>query len=300
MTPEVTSKNPESIVDDVGSNNDADSMMMEVGSERDTDSEMADVEQKSNNYARDEHTTNAGRSSYRIKKDFKSVIPEVMPSSQHTEQLFNPSYLSIVLSYQQHDQYVNIFPPESDVQQQRAGTKSSKSEEESETQPELLLQPETRPISYEQLAVEVKSIYAGLVTVEAKCIKIDERHSAAVKYDPIKKTNLKDDQWQSLIALHIQLLHDHYDFFLASQHPSATLALKALAAKYGMPRRMWRHGIHALLEVFRAQLPGSLEHMLAFIYIAYNMVALLYETVPAHEDTWTETLGMSRHVFVNH
>lgn len=164
--------------------------------------------------------------------------------------------------------------------------------EGSEVDPEMLLQPDTRPISHEQLVVEVKGIYAGLVMVEAKCIDIDERQSAAAQEkDPSKKIDLKNDQWQSLIALHKQLLHEHHDFFLASQHPSASPALSRLAAKYSMPARMWRHGIHAFLEVLRHRLPQSLEHMLAFIYIAYSMMALLYETVSTFEDTWIECLG---------
>ena len=163
-----------------------------------------------------------------------------------------------------------------------------------EAQPEMLLQPDTRPISHEQLVVEVKGIYAGLVMVEAKCIDIDERQSAAAQEkDPSKRHDLKNDQWQSLIALHKQLLHEHHDFFLASQHPSASPALSRLAAKYSMPARMWRHGIHAFLEVLRHRLPQSLEHMLAFIYIAYSMMALLYETVSTFEDTWIECLGNS-------
>ena len=188
--------------------------------------------------------------------------------------------------------------------------------ESPETEPEMLLQPETRPISQAQLVqshpyyfirrrqdesgltnkqvVEVKGIYAGLVMVEAKCIDIDERQSAtAQERDPLKRISLKDDQWQSLIALHKQLLHEHHDFFLASQHPSASDALSRLAAKYSMPARMWRHGIHAFLEVLRHRLPESLEHMLAFIYIAYSMMALLYETVSTFEDTWIECLGNS-------
>ncbi len=75
-----------------------------------------------------------------------------------------------------------------------------------EDEPEMLLQPETRPISHEQLVVEVKGIYAGLVLVEAKCIDIDERQNAAAQEkDPSKKTELKNDQWQSLIALHKQV-----------------------------------------------------------------------------------------------
>ena len=160
--------------------------------------------------------------------------------------------------------------------------------EDSEVEPEMLLQPDTRPISHEQLASEVKSIYAGLVMVEAKCIEVDERQSTA---NASSKLELRDDQWQSLIAFHKQLLHEHHDFFLASQHPSASPALKRLAAKYLMPARMWRHGIHAFLEVLRHRLPESIEHMLAFIYIAYSMMALLYETVGTFEDTWIECLG---------
>ena len=156
--------------------------------------------------------------------------------------------------------------------------------------PEMLRQPETRSISHEQLVIEVKGIYAGLVMVEAKCIDVDEKQ-ARLAVETMRKEPLKNDQWQSLIALHKQLLHEHHDFFLASQHPAASSNLRKLAAKYSMPARMWRHGIHAFLEVLRHRLPESLEHMLAFIYIAYSMMALLYETVRAFEDTWIECLG---------
>jgi hypothetical protein len=58
-----------------------------------------------------------------------------------------------------------------------------------------------------------------------------------------------------------------------------------------MPARMWKHGIHAFLELLRRRLPESIDYMLAFIYLAYQMMALLYETVPAFEDTWIECLG---------
>jgi len=78
---------------------------------------------------------------------------------------------------------------------------------------------------------------------------------------------------------------------MASQHPSASLELSRLAAKYSIPARIWRYGIHAFLEVLRHRLPESLEHMLAFIYIAYSMMTLLYETVSMFKDTWIECLG---------
>ncbi|PKS09431.1 hypothetical protein jhhlp_004046 [Lomentospora prolificans] len=146
-------------------------------------------------------------------------------------------------------------------------------------------EPDTRPISQQQLVAEVKGIYTGLVMVESKCIEVD----TAQAEDSAKELN--NEQWQALIALHRALLHEHHDFFLASQHPSASPALKRLASKYSMPARMWRHGIHSFLELLRRRLPGSLQHMLAYIYLAYNMMALLYETVPDYKETWIECLG---------
>jgi len=123
--------------------------------------------------------------------------------------------------------------------------------------------------------------------VETKCIEVDNAQSSNTDAN----SKLNNEQWQALIALHRTLLHEHHDFFLASQHPSASPALRRLASKYAMPARMWRHGIHSFLELLRHRLPASLEHMLTFLYLAYSMMALLYETVPAFEDTWIECLG---------
>jgi hypothetical protein len=126
--------------------------------------------------------------------------------------------------------------------------------------------------------------------VETKCIHVDRAQAAAQdNNDPSQK--LAADHWQALIALHRTLLHEHHDFFLASQHPSASPALRRLAAKYTMPARMWKHGIHSFLELLRRRFPESIDYMLAFIYLAYQMMALLHETVPAFEDTWIECLG---------
>jgi hypothetical protein len=125
--------------------------------------------------------------------------------------------------------------------------------------------------------------------VEKKCVEIDNQQ--AQNQAEGRQIKLSHEQWQALIALHRTLLHEHHDFFLASQHPSASPALRKLAAKYAMPARMWRHGIHSFLELLRHRLPDSLDHMLAFIYLAYSMMALLKESVPAFEDTWIECLG---------
>ncbi|GKU11023.1 unnamed protein product, partial [Fusarium langsethiae] len=151
----------------------------------------------------------------------------------------------------------------------------------------MMPQPKARPISQDQLVAEVKGIYAGLVMVETKCIEVDNAQSSNTDAN----SKLNNEQWQALIALHRTLLREHHDFFLASQHPSASPALRRLASKYAMPARMWRHGIHSFLELLRHRLPASLEHMLTFLYLAYSMMALLYETVPDFEDTWIECLG---------
>jgi hypothetical protein len=104
-------------------------------------------------------------------------------------------------------------------------------------------QPETRPISSEQLVAEAKGIYAGLIMVEAKCCEVDQKqHQAALEVDGCQPS-LNNEQWQALIALHRTLLREHHDFFLASQHPHVSASLKHLARQYSMPTRMWRHGI---------------------------------------------------------
>jgi hypothetical protein len=36
----------------------------------------------------------------------------------------------------------------------------------------MILQPETRPITQDQLVNETKGIYAGLVMVERKCVEV--------------------------------------------------------------------------------------------------------------------------------
>lgn len=153
----------------------------------------------------------------------------------------------------------------------------------------MIEQPEAKPISQEQLIAEVKGIYAGLAMVENRGIEVDNFQ----EFSPNQtfSTNLNNEQWQALISLHRTLLHEHHDFFLASQHPAPSPALRRLASTYDMPARMWRHGIHSFLELLRLRLPASREHMLTFIYLAYSMVAPLYETESRFEDMWMECLG---------
>lgn len=59
--------------------------------------------------------------------------------------------------------------------------------------PVIIRQPETRPSSHDQLAVEVKRIYAGLVLVEQKCKEVDKKQMAAILgRDPTRKAPLSN------------------------------------------------------------------------------------------------------------
>ncbi|KAF1344535.1 hypothetical protein BDV97DRAFT_56102 [Delphinella strobiligena] len=154
--------------------------------------------------------------------------------------------------------------------------------------PGILLQPDSRPITSDQLAVEVKNIYSDLVAVEAKCISLDNSELAS---DRKQIESHEQQKWQAMMALHRTLLYEHHDFLSASQHPAAHEPLRKLILKYSIPARMWKHAIHSFLEVLRRRLPDSMDYMLQFIYTAYQMIALLYETVAPFKATWIECLG---------
>ncbi|KAH8798345.1 hypothetical protein F5884DRAFT_825462 [Xylogone sp. PMI_703] len=126
----------------------------------------------------------------------------------------------------------------------------------------MMLQPEARLITLEQLIAGTNNIYERLKMVEAKCIEI----------------KLKQDATEDLNST-IQL----------SLH--RTLLDGSLSSEYAIPTRMWEHGIRALVQLLEKQLPRSSERMFSFLHFANSMMALLYETVPAFEDVWIERLG---------
>lgn len=100
-------------------------------------------------------------------------------------------------------------------------TQTTASETESKSQREeysIILQPETKPISQEQLIAEVKGIHAGLVMVEAKCVEVNNRQAAPEDTSTLSRLN--HEQWQDFPAFYRNLLHEHHDFFLNSKHSS--------------------------------------------------------------------------------
>ena len=134
------------------------------------------------------------------------------------------------------------------------------------------------------LTAEVKSIYSGLAMVEAKCIHVDKAQAKEIRAGQAK------DHWNTILTLHRDLIQEHHDFFCASQHPSASLALQRLAKKHNVPARLWKHGIFSLLELLKdgLPLPDSGDYMIS--NFAYQMIRLWYETEPESE-VWIECLG---------
>ncbi|GAB7345903.1 hypothetical protein MBLNU457_4139t1 [Dothideomycetes sp. NU457] len=151
----------------------------------------------------------------------------------------------------------------------------------------LIRQPEPCIMSPQQLMSEVLGIYAAIETVERKCIAIDQGQMGHAA----KRITLSDHNWQALTAVHRTLLYEHYDFLIASQQPTAPEEVKRMATEKQMPLRLWRFAIHSYLEVLRLHLPESMDFMVNYIMVAYQMLALLFETVPTFEVVWTECLG---------
>lgn len=144
--------------------------------------------------------------------------------------------------------------------------------------PGLILQPYSRPISQRQLTDEIKTIYAGLIKVEYNCIHLQNAQHSAVQ------------DWQHMTNSHLTLLYEHHDFFLASQHPFASPAIRRSIFDWSMPGRMWIYGICKYLEILRRYLPESLDHTLTFFHSAYELITTFYEAFPVLEDTWVEYL----------
>ena len=131
----------------------------------------------------------------------------------------------------------------------------------------------------------ITAIYANLVLIEAKLREIGENY---LQTEAQTHRKISNDTWGNISALHRKLLHEHQDFFVASQHPSASCALKSLASKYSMPTRKWQHGIHAFLKMLRQRGPDTLEYMRNFVSSTSTVIGQLMESVPGMMNQWTK------------
>ncbi|KAJ5152463.1 hypothetical protein N7492_009743 [Penicillium capsulatum] len=141
----------------------------------------------------------------------------------------------------------------------------------------------------------LRRIYGRLLNIERQCMKFGEELK-----EPNKE--LSPSEWRTLVSFYRALLEEHYCFFVTSQHPSATHAVKALALEHYMPARLWRYGIEPCLTYLKnkwlrhresAQNPPLelQEYALHFIYLAYHTFTLFLQDVAVFDGIWIECLG---------
>jgi hypothetical protein len=113
-------------------------------------------------------------------------------------------------------------------------------------------QPDIISVSTERVTMEISGISASLELSESKCINVDTK-LVRLGQDALsgQTPKLNKDQWEALIMLHGGLLEEYHDWFLATQYPTATDAIRSLASCDAMAARLHKHGIHAFLEVFK-------------------------------------------------
>ncbi|KAI0410265.1 hypothetical protein F5X98DRAFT_386674 [Xylaria grammica] len=149
------------------------------------------------------------------------------------------------------------------------------------TEPILPRQPESRPKSQAEWIVEINGINTALARCENECAKLDNAYALASK-------PLDNRQRRALRMRHFAVLNLHYDFLLVSQHPRAPPTVRNYPTRDAMHRGIWLRGIVSCLELMRHRLPGSLEHIRAFLYMTYGILSSLEEAVGSFEQTWIE------------
>jgi hypothetical protein len=141
------------------------------------------------------------------------------------------------------------------------------------------------PMSQEELIAEIKASYTIILRLASV---FNNRINAYVKTICEGASCTSTEHWPSLTALHSTLLHKHHDFFLATQHPSASPALRQLASKYAMPTRMWKNGIQPILELFRLNLDGRTGHVQDFLRDTRHTLKMFQENLPGMVDDWNK------------
>lgn len=126
----------------------------------------------------------------------------------------------------------------------------------------------------------VTNTHTDLTILEEQCIQLVAR--------PVQQS---DQYWRGMIAIHRALLRRHLEFFALSQHPLASPDFRHLPVTLNMPVRMWKHGMHSLLELLRRSLPGARKHMDSFLLHAYQTLIQVYDNVKFLRRTWVERLG---------
>lgn len=147
----------------------------------------------------------------------------------------------------------------------------------------LLRQPETRPMSHNQLVDEVRGIYAGLLMADAQCIDVDKTHygtSAGRMSSLDVRFRSEDNQWLPLEEHQKERCNSHNNCSPTLQHPLKTndSNTPTCSSKFS---QTWQPSI---LSSF-----GDLGVLLAFAILRFCEADGRRE-LQAFEDSWIECL----------
>ncbi|KAF4959133.1 hypothetical protein FGADI_1873 [Fusarium gaditjirri] len=110
----------------------------------------------------------------------------------------------------------------------------------------MMVQPETRPISQEQLVAEVRGIYAGLAMVETKCFEVDNAQFTEGRFN--------FEEWQQLLTHHLNLLYEDDDpFNISSTKESQDYELGELLSELSLRSRSFCRLNIRLLPLLQAK-----------------------------------------------
>ncbi|KAK4958802.1 hypothetical protein LTR10_003599 [Elasticomyces elasticus] len=140
--------------------------------------------------------------------------------------------------------------------------------------PELILQPDSSPISEIQLANEGKNIYAGLVIVGSQCTHLDAAQASNCS------CKLDEGRWRALEALHRTSPYEHHGLLMAKAPPASL----GHATAYSRDA-MQKHGVHLLLRILHDLRPEDWSH-LESIRRGCEIMGSVQKAVPELTDFW--------------
>jgi hypothetical protein len=151
---------------------------------------------------------------------------------------------------------------------------------ESESLDQPLDQVREQPCTPEKVASEVEKRHAYLRLAEDRC------------YIAQKNTISKDmtqEQWANFHTLHKQFHQWCIDLTYASNHPTASEAVREMPHKLSIGERMWNKGIYPVIKLLQDGAPSS--YLFEFYDTATQSIDMLLKASPRLETICFESLG---------
>jgi hypothetical protein len=129
----------------------------------------------------------------------------------------------------------------------------------------------------------------SLIAICNNIIALEKKRKEALQYLNSTRESLSNERWRDLSKLHRALLNEYDDLLLAANTSSSYSHHHF--NQHVLTACRWKRTIFGFMEHLRRQLPGSLNHMLAFFDLAYTRTAALIQKSSSHGNIWTLFLG---------